>query len=63
MFLELVIILKCLFAALINTCEDSRRVCVVFRHMQLVRKVCFEILAAQQTCVQNGGVHAFLVLL
>jgi hypothetical protein len=60
-FSEVDTILEELFAALINTLEDTRRVCDVFFHVQFIQIVVFEILAAQKACVQNGGVNSFLV--
>jgi hypothetical protein len=62
MFLEVVATPEQLFAFPMKTLVDSRRPCVVFCHVQLVKTVIFDILSAQQARVNNGGVHSFLVM-
>jgi hypothetical protein len=62
MFSEVDATLEQLLAFRIKTLEHSRRICIVSRHVQLVKKVVFDILTAQKARVQNGGVNSFLVL-
>jgi hypothetical protein len=61
-FSDVSFILEQLLTTLVKTLEDSGRICVMFRHVQLVIIVIFDVLTAQQALVKNGGVHIFLVL-
>jgi hypothetical protein len=61
-FSDVDFILKQLLTTHVKTLEDSRRIRVMFCNMQLVKIVLFEVLAAHQALVHNGGgVHSFLV--
>jgi hypothetical protein len=62
-FPEVSSILKQLFAFPIATLNDTRRLCVVAGHVIFVILVTFDVLAAKEARVQNGGVHIFLVLI
>jgi hypothetical protein len=60
-FIEVFAILEQLLATLTKTLEDSKGLCLVSRHVQLVTVISFEVGAAHETRVENGGVHSFLV--
>jgi hypothetical protein len=53
-FFEVVTTLAQLVTSQINTLEDSRCICVVPSHVQLVKIMVFEVLATQKARVQNG---------